>query len=107
MRTKKAANPRRDSILVFIREYYQDHRIAPNIREISSASNITSTSVTNYYLDKLEDEGMIERIAKISRGIKLTDRGMKYAMMLTGVDTNCTCYLCGAPIDQNGIYDPD
>ena len=53
-------------------EHYQDNvGYPPSIREIGKRANITSTSVVNYYLNQLEEEGYIERDRKISRGVRL------------------------------------
>ncbi len=49
----------------------------PTIREIGSAVNISSTSVVNYNLNKLEERGYVEREAEVSRGLKLTDRALQ------------------------------
>ncbi len=53
-------------------EHYQDHvGYPPSIREIGAEADISSTSVVNYYLNQLEEEGYIERDRKISRGVRL------------------------------------
>jgi repressor LexA len=43
----------------------------PSIREICEETNISSTSVVNYYLDQLENWGYIKREKNISRGITM------------------------------------
>jgi repressor LexA len=43
----------------------------PSIREICSRANISSTSVANYYLDRLEELGYIERDRQVARGVRL------------------------------------
>jgi repressor LexA len=45
----------------------------PSIREIGEAVGITSTSVVTYYLKQLTEMGLIERDAKFSRAVRLTD----------------------------------
>jgi repressor LexA len=58
-----------------ILEYYQDNiGYPPSIREIGKRASITSTSVVNYYLNQLEEDGYIERDRKISRGLKLVKK---------------------------------
>lgn len=43
--------------------------LSPTIREIGKATGISSTSVVNYHVRKLEDEGRLERVPGASRGI--------------------------------------
>lgn len=45
----------------------------PTIREIGEATDINSTSVVNYNLNKLVDAGYIERDEKVSRGLKIVE----------------------------------
>lgn len=44
---------------------------SPTIREISDNTDITSTSVVQYYLDKLETKGLINLIPNEARGIQV------------------------------------
>jgi len=62
---------RQQRILEFIEEYIMENRFPPTIREIGSAANISSTSVVNYNLKKLESAGYLERNPEVSRGIRL------------------------------------
>ena len=62
---------RQKRILEFIREYIDDHNYPPTIREIGMAAGISSTSVVNYNLERLEEMGMIERNREVSRGLRL------------------------------------
>ncbi len=62
---------RQQRILEFIEEYITENRFPPTIREIGSAANISSTSVVNYNLKKLESAGYLERNPEVSRGIRL------------------------------------
>src|SRR5438445_9018252 len=66
-----ALSPRQDHMLRFIRDFSDRRGYPPTIREIGKEVGISSTSVVNYNLDKLEKEGLIERNRTISRGIKL------------------------------------
>ncbi len=70
---KKGLSERHKKILRFLKSHQKREGYPPTIREIGKATNISSTSVVNYYLDQLEKMGKIERQRKISRGIQLTD----------------------------------
>jgi len=66
-----ALSAKQESILNFIRDFSQEHGYPPSIREIGQSIGISSTSVVNYNLLKLEREGHLERNPTISRGIRL------------------------------------
>ena len=53
--------PRHTKILAFMESYQKQFRYPPSIREICEETNISSTSVVNYYLDQLEKWGYIKR----------------------------------------------
>nr|MBN1229431.1 transcriptional repressor LexA [Anaerolineae bacterium] len=63
---------RQEAILKFIGEFIEENGYPPTIREIGKACKITSTSVVNYNLNKLEREGLINRDREVSRGLRLT-----------------------------------
>jgi repressor LexA len=62
---------RQKNILRFIDRYIHDNGFPPTIRDIVSATNITSTSVVNYNLNKLVEARFIERETFSSRGLRL------------------------------------
>ena len=64
---------RQHGILDFIREYHEEHRFMPSVREIQSACDISSTSVVDYNLRILQREGHIRRSPDISRGLELME----------------------------------
>lgn len=63
--------PRQQEILDFLRTYIEKHDYPPSIRDIQEGCNISSTSVVDYNLRKLEEKGYIRRDREISRGIEL------------------------------------
>lgn len=67
---------RQQNILKYVWEYWRESGRPPTIREIGSAVNISSTSVVNYNLNKLEEKGYLEREAEVSRGLKLTEKAL-------------------------------
>ncbi len=72
-RKSKGLGERHKKILEFLRVYQEREGYPPTIREIGEETDISSTSVVNYYLDQLEKMGKIERQRKISRGVRLAN----------------------------------
>lgn len=68
---RKGLSDRHKKILEILRRYQDENGYPPSIREIGKQTGISSTSVVNYYLNQLEEEGYIERDRKISRGVRL------------------------------------
>jgi repressor LexA len=58
-------------MLEFIEEFLNESGYPPTIREIGRELGISSTSVVNYNLNKLEKAGLLERDSQVSRGLKL------------------------------------
>lgn len=63
---------RQEAILTFIERFIEQNGYPPTIREIGSACDISSTSVVNYNLNKLEHEGLLVRDREVSRGLRLS-----------------------------------
>ena len=61
-------------IIDFIRQFLVDKSYPPTIRDIVSGCGISSTSVVDYNLNRLEKEGYIRRHREVSRGIELLAR---------------------------------
>jgi repressor LexA len=62
---------RQRHILLYMNDYIEQSGFPPTIREIGTATDINSTSVVNYNLNKLVQAGYLERSGHISRGIRL------------------------------------
>ncbi len=62
---------RQQAILKFMDRYIGKHGYPPTIREIGEATEINSTSVVNYNLNKLVKAGYLERSDRVSRGMRL------------------------------------
>src|SRR5690606_4299855 len=62
---------RQQNILKFMHDYMEDNGFPPTIREIGEATDINSTSVVNYNLNKLVDAGYLDRSDRVSRGLRL------------------------------------
>jgi repressor LexA len=71
VKRSQGIGPRHQKILKFMETYQKQFGYPPSIREICDTTEISSTSVVNYYLDQLEKWGYIKREKNISRGITL------------------------------------
>jgi repressor LexA len=74
MVSRKKMPPRRQRILGFLQEFYLENGIPPTVRDIQKSCDISSTSVVDYNLDKLEQAGYINRRPDVARGIKILDQ---------------------------------
>lgn len=70
-RKKAGLGERHKKILKFLERFQAENGFPPSIREIGENTNISSTSVVNYYLNQLEEMKFIERESNVSRGIRL------------------------------------
>ena len=68
---QKGLSDRHKRILEVLDQYTEQNGYPPSIREICAQANISSTSVANYYLDRLEELGYIERDRQVARGVRL------------------------------------
>lgn len=65
---------RKQRVLDYIVERVWIDGYPPTVREIAEAVDLASTSSVHAYLRQLESDGLIERGAALSRGIRLTDK---------------------------------
>ncbi|MBI2976426.1 MAG: repressor LexA [Chloroflexi bacterium] len=68
---KDKLSERQSEILNFIRTFQHESGYPPTIRQIGESVGISSTSVVNYNLNKLEKGGYLTRDLKVSRGLRL------------------------------------
>jgi repressor LexA len=64
-------------ILECIRDFIQERGYPPTVRDIARELGISSTSVVDYHLKRLEQARWIERDPRSSRGIRLTAAGAR------------------------------
>ncbi len=64
-------------ILECIRDFIQERGYPPTVRDIARELGISSTSVVDYHLRRLEQARWIERDPRSSRGIRLTVAGAR------------------------------
>ena len=74
MSKKSNLSIRQGKILEFIKEFQELRSYPPTIRDIQSACGISSTSVVDYNLKALEQNGYIKRDKEVSRGIEILVR---------------------------------
>ena len=67
----KGLSERQKRILEALERFQDQTGYPPSIREICEKTDISSTSVVNYYLEQLEEMGYIERDRRISRGVRV------------------------------------
>ena len=58
-------------IVEFLETFIGEHDYPPSIRDIQNGCNISSTSVVDYNLKRLEEKGLIRRDREVSRAIEL------------------------------------
>ncbi len=72
MASRKPLSVRQEGIMKFVRKFIGENGFPPSIREIGKAVEISSTSVVNYNLRRLEERGYLSREKEVSRGLRLT-----------------------------------
>lgn len=61
-------------ILNFIRKFLDERKYTPTVRDIARGCNISTPSVVQYHLNKLESQGHIYRDPKVFRSIRLVEK---------------------------------
>ena len=75
----KELSEKQRSILEFLQQFIVEKDYPPSIRDIQQSCGISSTSVVDYNLKRLEEKGYIRRDREISRAIELTEAGGRRA----------------------------
>ena len=70
---------KQQAILAFLQRFIDEHDYPPSIRDIQQGCDISSTSVVDYNLKRLEEKGLIRRDREVSRAIELLDAGGRRA----------------------------
>jgi repressor LexA len=83
--TKGKLSDRQKRMLEFIQRFTGENGYPPSIREIGEAADISSTSVVNYNLNRLVEEGFLTRDQNVSRGLRLTDKLGRAAERLSNI----------------------
>jgi len=82
---KGKLSDRQKRMLDFIQRFTTENGYPPSIREIGDAADISSTSVVNYNLNRLVEEGYLARDQNVSRGLRLTEKIGRAAERLTNI----------------------
>ncbi len=82
---KKQLTDRQSRMLDFIQQFSEENGYPPSIRQIGKNVGMSSTSVVNYNLNRLVDEGYLSRDQNVSRGLRLTEKFLKVAEPLANV----------------------
>jgi len=108
MMAKGKLSDRQRNMLDFIQRYTRDQGYPPSIREIGEAVGISSTSVVNYNLNRLVEEGYLDRHQNVSRGLRLTDKMSTAVERLSGVLRVPLVgrIFAGQPVPLPGTGDP-
>ncbi|RME12766.1 MAG: repressor LexA [Ardenticatenia bacterium] len=85
-RARQTPSERQTAILRFVYDFQQANGFAPSIREIGKQCDISSTSVVDYNLRRLEELGYIERSQEKSRAIRLTEKALEWLGVAPEVD---------------------
>jgi repressor LexA len=64
-------------VLAVIHNHFQEHGTPPTLREIAHARGCLTKEGAVTIVNALERKGLIERIPRISRGIRVTEAGMQ------------------------------
>ena len=75
----ESLSEKQQRILQFLREFIEEKDYPPSIRDIQHGCGISSTSVVDYNLKRLEEKGFIRRDREVSRAIELLDAGRRRA----------------------------
>ena len=70
MKTKTST---RQKIFAFIKDFIGRKGYAPTVRDILRGCKLSTTSVVQHHLNKLEEEGYIHRDAQVFRSIRLAE----------------------------------
>lgn len=114
MAKKGKVSDRQKEILGYIWENVQKEGRPPTIREIGEAAKISSTSVVSYNLNKLKEQGYLEREKEVARGLRLTERAQALfassaaAPIEDVVSVPLMGYIvAGEPVESFASYDAD
>ena len=70
---------KQELILSFIENFIYENDYPPTIRDIQNGCNISSTSVVSYNLDRLKENGHLNRHSEVSRGLSLANPKESYS----------------------------
>ncbi|MBS1249340.1 MAG: LexA repressor [Chloroflexi bacterium] len=81
----KKISDRHKQVLKVVQKHNDEYGYAPSYRDICEETEITSTSMVNYYLKQLEEVGYIQREENISRTLSVTEKAKRKYHQLLGI----------------------
>ncbi len=70
----KEPSEKQQQILSFIEAFIDEHDYPPTVRDIQFGCSLSSTSVVSYNLDRLKENGYLNRHSEVSRGLSLSNQ---------------------------------
>ena len=99
---KAKLSERQERILAFIQQFMDENHYPPTVRDIQYGCEVSSTSVVDYNLHKLQAMGYLRRQPEVSRGIQLIGAG------LPDSDSNIVSIpIMGSIAAGEPLYTPD
>lgn len=74
---KNTLSERQERMLAYIQDFLADRQYPPTVRDIQTGCDISSTSVVDYNLKKMQQMGYLRREREVSRGIELVGEGLR------------------------------
>lgn len=71
MKTNKKTEETLNKVLKVIKIYLEEKGFPPSVRELQQEMDVQSTSTIQYYLNKLEENGLIKRAGNKNRAIEI------------------------------------
>ena len=75
MGQQRGLRPIQERILDFVRRFLEENGLPPTVRDIQRACGISSTSVVDYNLRRLQRDGYLRRRPDMARGLELLEGG--------------------------------
>jgi SOS-response transcriptional repressor LexA len=72
----------RTAVLLQIRDYWRDQGQGPTLEELRESLGYQVRSAPHWHVNRLVDEGFVEREAGTRRGLRLTPRGEQMADLM-------------------------
>ena len=109
---KNTLSERQERMLAFIRDFMDDRQYPPTVRDIQMGCDVSSTSVVDYNLKKLQQMGYLKREREVSRGIELVGEGLRGSKrevvripIMGSIAAGEPLYAPDAPAYANDSYD--
>lgn len=86
-----------NEVFEFVQKFITENGYAPSVREVCKACNLKSTATAFYYLNKLADEGLINKANTKNRAVSLKNNSITVPLIGT--------VAAGQPIFATENYD--